>query len=142
MKFSETAQYIGATVKGKHTVIQKRPFKLKLRPGQPGAQEEFDRLLRGGVSGKERYVEWKKISLGADKTEDKKLGQQVRLMAMIRIVPMWSESASCWIWESRFTFVQFGGNENMIQALGAINVILISNPKWNTKHWVYQVLIG
>ncbi|KFY76437.1 hypothetical protein V499_03938 [Pseudogymnoascus sp. VKM F-103] len=74
MKFSETAQYIGAAVQEKHAVIEKWPFKLKLRPGQPGAQEEFDRLLRGGVSGKERYVEWKRISMGGDKTEDQKLG--------------------------------------------------------------------
>jgi hypothetical protein len=74
MKFSEIAQYIGAAVQEKHAVIEKWPFKLKLRPGQPGAQEEFDRLLRGGVSGKERYVEWKRISMGGDKTEDQKLG--------------------------------------------------------------------
>ncbi|KFY89500.1 hypothetical protein V500_05642 [Pseudogymnoascus sp. VKM F-4518 (FW-2643)] len=65
-KFSETAQYVGATVKEKHTVIEKWPFRLKLRPGQPGAQEEFDRLLSGGVSGKERYVEWKRISTDED----------------------------------------------------------------------------
>lgn len=62
LKFSEAAQYAGAAMKEKHTVIEKWPFKLKLRPGQPGAQEEFDRLLSGGVSGKERYVEWKRIS--------------------------------------------------------------------------------
>ncbi|OBT80489.1 hypothetical protein VF21_00845 [Pseudogymnoascus sp. 05NY08] len=74
MKFSEAAQYMGATVKEKPTVIEKWPFKLKLRPGQPGAQEEFDRLLRGGVSGKERYVEWKRISMGGDKIGKSKLG--------------------------------------------------------------------
>jgi hypothetical protein len=65
---------MGAAVKEKHTVIEMWPFRLKLRPGQPGAQEEFDRLLRGGVSGKERYVEWKRISMGGDKIGDKKLG--------------------------------------------------------------------
>ncbi|KAL5347467.1 hypothetical protein ACLOAV_007779 [Pseudogymnoascus australis] len=63
LKFSEAAQYVGAAMKEKHTVIEKWPFKLKLRPGQLGAQEEFDRLLSGGVSGKERYVEWKRISI-------------------------------------------------------------------------------
>ncbi|OBT63191.1 hypothetical protein VE03_07739 [Pseudogymnoascus sp. 23342-1-I1] len=62
LEFSETAQCVGAAMKEKHTVIEKWPFKLKLRPGQPGAQKEFDRLLSGGVSGKERYVEWKRIS--------------------------------------------------------------------------------
>lgn len=60
-KFSEAAQFIGAAMKEKHTIITTWPFRLKLRPGQPGAQEEFDRLLGGGVSGKERYVEWKRI---------------------------------------------------------------------------------
>jgi hypothetical protein len=48
-------------MKTKHTVIEEWPFRLKLRPGQQGAQEEFDRLLGGGVSGKERYVEWQRI---------------------------------------------------------------------------------
>lgn len=56
-------------MKEKHTVIEKWPFRLKLRPGQPGAQEEFDRLLAGGVSGKERYVEWKRTY--EDEIEDK-----------------------------------------------------------------------
>jgi hypothetical protein len=53
-------------VKEKHTIIEKWPFRLKLRPGQPGAQEEFDRLLAGGVTGKERYVEWKRIAVYED----------------------------------------------------------------------------
>ena len=58
---SEAAQFLGAAIKENHTVIEKWPFRLKLRPGQPKAQEEFDRLLRGGVSGKERYMEWKRV---------------------------------------------------------------------------------
>ena len=60
-EFSEAARLIGAAMKEKHTIIEKWPFRLKLRPGQPGAQEEFDLLLGGGVSGKERYVEWRRI---------------------------------------------------------------------------------
>jgi hypothetical protein len=56
-------------VKEKHTVIEKWPFRLKLQPGQPGAQEEFDRLLAGGVAGKERYVEWKKIAVYEDEVD-------------------------------------------------------------------------
>ncbi|KFY28454.1 hypothetical protein V493_02929 [Pseudogymnoascus sp. VKM F-4281 (FW-2241)] len=72
-KFSETAQYAGAAVKENNTVIDKWPFRLKLRPGQPGAQEEFDRLLSGGVSGKERYVEWKRITTEEDEIEEKKI---------------------------------------------------------------------
>ncbi|KAI3390878.1 hypothetical protein diail_8456 [Diaporthe ilicicola] len=60
-EFAEAARGLGAEMKEKHTVIEKWPFKLKFLPHQPKAQEEFDRLLRGGLSSKERYVEWKKI---------------------------------------------------------------------------------
>lgn len=63
LKFSEMGQVIGAAMKDNHTIVEKWPFRLKLRPGQPGAQEEFDRLLGGGVSGKERYVEWKRTAM-------------------------------------------------------------------------------
>jgi hypothetical protein len=69
--FSEAAQLLGAVMKEKHTVIEKWPFRLKLRPGQPGAQEEFDRLLGGGPSGKECYVEWKRISMYEYEIKDK-----------------------------------------------------------------------
>lgn len=31
--FSEAAQLIGAAMKEKHTIIEKWPFRLKLRPG-------------------------------------------------------------------------------------------------------------
>ncbi|KAL7789378.1 hypothetical protein V8C37DRAFT_417967 [Trichoderma ceciliae] len=61
LKFSELSQLVEAAMKEKHTVIEKWPFRLKLRPGQPGAQEEFDRLLGGGKTGQERYVEWRRI---------------------------------------------------------------------------------
>jgi hypothetical protein len=64
--FSEAAQFIGAAIKEKHTVIQKWPFRLKLPLGQPGAQGEFDRLLGWGVLGEERYVEWR--GFGRDHT--------------------------------------------------------------------------
>lgn len=57
----EEARHIGALAKDNHTIVEKWPFRLKLRPGQPGAQEEFDRALGGGVSGKERYIEWKRV---------------------------------------------------------------------------------
>lgn len=62
--FREAADILGATMKEKHTIIDKWPYRLKLRPGQPGAQDEFDRLLSGETSGKERYVEWKRIHEG------------------------------------------------------------------------------
>jgi hypothetical protein len=51
-------------MKETHTIIDKWPYRLKLRPGQPGAQEEFDRCISGGMSGKERYVEWKRVHMG------------------------------------------------------------------------------
>ncbi|PWY93925.1 hypothetical protein BO94DRAFT_313736 [Aspergillus sclerotioniger CBS 115572] len=60
-KFRETADMLGAEMKERHTIVDKWPLRLKLKPGQPGAQDEFDRLISGGLTGKERYVEWKRI---------------------------------------------------------------------------------
>jgi hypothetical protein len=59
--FPIAAELAGAAMKLEHTVIEKWPFKLKLRPGQPGAQDEFNRLFSGGLSSKERYIEWKRL---------------------------------------------------------------------------------
>ncbi|PHH78624.1 hypothetical protein CDD83_3951 [Cordyceps sp. RAO-2017] len=55
------AKYGGA-MKTVHTIVAKWPFRLELLPGQPGAQEEFDRLLQGGHSGEERFVEWRRTA--------------------------------------------------------------------------------
>ena len=63
-KLAEFADFLGVAMKEKHTIIEKRPYRLKLRPGQRGAQDEFDHLLSGGTSGKERYIEWKRIYRG------------------------------------------------------------------------------
>lgn len=60
-KLDELAQVGGLEIKHKHTVIDKWPYRLRLRPGQPGAQEEFDMALRGSPSSKERYMEWKRV---------------------------------------------------------------------------------
>ncbi|KAM0319007.1 hypothetical protein ACHAPQ_010503 [Fusarium lateritium] len=57
--FHKVAKDVGAIIKDEHTIVEKWPFRLKLQPGQPGAQEEFGHLMSGGVSGTERYVEWK-----------------------------------------------------------------------------------
>jgi hypothetical protein len=57
--FQQVAKNVWAIIKEEHTIVEKWPYRLKLQPGQPGAQEEFDRLMSGGVSGTERYVEWK-----------------------------------------------------------------------------------
>lgn len=67
-KLAELGHVCGVTMKDKHTIIEKCPYVLRLRPGQVGAQEEFDRLLRSGTSTKERYVEWKRISAHGGKT--------------------------------------------------------------------------
>ncbi|KAK3324964.1 hypothetical protein B0H66DRAFT_511247 [Apodospora peruviana] len=67
--FREVGEFIGAAMKDEHTIVENWPFRLKLQPGQPGAQEEFDSLLAGGMSGKERYVEWKRIGVYGDEHE-------------------------------------------------------------------------
>lgn len=46
-------------MKGHNTIVDPWPTRLKLYPGQPGAQEEFDNALASPFSGVERYVEWK-----------------------------------------------------------------------------------
>ncbi|KAI0410710.1 hypothetical protein F5X98DRAFT_368641 [Xylaria grammica] len=61
LRLKEWADLLGMAIKDDHTIIEKWPYRLKLRPGQPGAQAEFDRLLASGVSGKERYVEWRLV---------------------------------------------------------------------------------
>lgn len=63
-EFQTAGQVFDAMMKEKHTIIEKWPYRLKLRPGQPGAQDEFDRCMRQSVSGKERYVEWKRVHQG------------------------------------------------------------------------------
>ncbi|GKZ30148.1 hypothetical protein AbraIFM66950_008007 [Aspergillus brasiliensis] len=60
LEFQEAAALINAEMKNPHTIIKRWPGRLTLLPGQLGAQEEFDRCLGGGLSGKERYVEWRR----------------------------------------------------------------------------------
>ncbi|KAH6605282.1 hypothetical protein Trco_006989, partial [Trichoderma cornu-damae] len=64
LRFRECGDLVGAAMKEEHTIVEKWPYRLKLRPGQPGAQEEFDRLMTGSVSGKEFYVEWSRVRQG------------------------------------------------------------------------------
>lgn len=68
-KFSELGAFVGAGMKETHTVIEKWPYRLKLRPDQPGGQEEFDRQLSSAMSGKERYVEWKRTAMYQDEMD-------------------------------------------------------------------------
>ena len=59
-QLADAARYIGAVMKANPTIIETWPFRLKLQPNQPRAQKEFDRLVSGGVSSKEFYLEWKR----------------------------------------------------------------------------------
>ena len=57
-RLAEMGTRVGVMMKQRHTIIAKYPYKLKLTPGQPGAQEEFDRALCQDLSGKAMYLEW------------------------------------------------------------------------------------
>lgn len=59
-KFEQIGEALGLVMKPKNTIVEPWPYKLKRRPGQRGAQEEFDMLLGSSHSGIERYVEWKR----------------------------------------------------------------------------------
>lgn len=52
--FSDIEQVFGIKMKEPHTIIDKWPLKLKLKPGQKGAKEEFDLLVSSGHVGTER----------------------------------------------------------------------------------------
>ncbi|TLD03333.1 uncharacterized protein PgNI_12350 [Pyricularia grisea] len=53
----ELAKFVGAEIKSRHTIIEKWPHRLELKPKQAGAQQEFDLTLASGLSTKERYME-------------------------------------------------------------------------------------
>ena len=59
--FHTVQQFCGMGVKAQHTIVDKWPLRLKLKPDKTGAQEEFERLRSSDHSGTERYVEWKKM---------------------------------------------------------------------------------
>ena len=42
----------------KNTVVEPWPMRLYKDPGEPGAQEAFDRLTASGSMGAEHYIEW------------------------------------------------------------------------------------
>lgn len=60
-RLAELARLTGGSIQDKNRIIEKWPYKLKLTPDRPGAKEEFDRALRSGVTGKERYMEWVRV---------------------------------------------------------------------------------
>lgn len=59
--FVAIGRQAGLCMKKKHSIIEAWPMRLKKKPGQPDAKEEFMRLLASGNTGWERYVEWKRI---------------------------------------------------------------------------------
>lgn len=49
-------------MKDHHTIVEKWPLRLKLEPGQPGAEEELKVSLASGHTHVERYVEWARVN--------------------------------------------------------------------------------
>ncbi|KAH7204657.1 hypothetical protein DER44DRAFT_666985 [Fusarium oxysporum] len=50
-------------MKEEHTIVEKWPHRLKLDPDEEGAKEEFDMHMSGGPSGRELYLEWKRVQV-------------------------------------------------------------------------------
>ena len=42
----------------RNAVVEAWPMRLKTKPGEKGADEEFQSLLASSCTGAERYVEW------------------------------------------------------------------------------------
>lgn len=61
-KFKDIEQLFGVVIKDPHTIIDKWPLRLKKRPAEKGAKEEFMLLLASAHTGTERYVEWRKVA--------------------------------------------------------------------------------
>ncbi|KAL7628839.1 hypothetical protein AAE478_000354 [Parahypoxylon ruwenzoriense] len=58
-RFSDLHELSSIAPKEKHTIIDPWPMRLKKKPHQRGAKEEFTILLSSNHSGCERYMEWK-----------------------------------------------------------------------------------
>jgi len=58
--FTSVQQKTSMSMKETHTIIEKWPYRLKLRHSQAGGKEEFRTLLGASTHGSERYVEWKR----------------------------------------------------------------------------------
>jgi hypothetical protein len=55
------AQMARAKVKTCNSIVDKWPARLKLRPDQPGAQEEFNAAVASNLHGTECYLEWQRV---------------------------------------------------------------------------------
>lgn len=58
--FRGAGEAAGVRMKPKNTIVAEWPMRLKLRPHQKGAKEEFGRKLASSHTGVERYVEWQR----------------------------------------------------------------------------------
>ncbi|KAL8703599.1 MAG: hypothetical protein Q9201_003224 [Fulgogasparrea decipioides] len=58
VNFPLAAENAGLRMRERNTVVEAWPIRLKKKPGEQGAEEEFDRLMTSSCSGAERYVEW------------------------------------------------------------------------------------
>jgi len=58
LDFPMAERMTGMKMRVTNTIIEKWPMRLKLSPGQLGADQEFKLLLASAHTGTERYVEW------------------------------------------------------------------------------------
>ncbi|KAH8593889.1 hypothetical protein B0O99DRAFT_546517 [Bisporella sp. PMI_857] len=59
--FEQISADLRVEMKKNNTIVEKWPTKLKLQPGQKGAQEEFRLNLGFNFTNTERYVEWRRV---------------------------------------------------------------------------------
>lgn len=64
---------LGTGVKVDHTIVERWPTALKLKPGQQGWEEEFATALASCAVCSQRYVEWKSV----DRSSEEELMAQV-----------------------------------------------------------------
>jgi len=58
--FASIQRDTSMSLKKTHTIIEKWPYRMKLKHSQAGGKEEFQTLLGASTTGSERYVEWKR----------------------------------------------------------------------------------
>lgn len=63
LDFTDICDTFGVKVKPENTIVEKWPTRLRLRPGDKGAEEEFWLLFGSDFNNVERYVEWRRATL-------------------------------------------------------------------------------
>ncbi|KAL8858535.1 MAG: hypothetical protein Q9178_004829 [Gyalolechia marmorata] len=59
--FKACAKYAGLEMRKRNTVVEAWPMRLKKKPKEKGADEEFQTLMASCCTGAERYVEWVRV---------------------------------------------------------------------------------